>query len=79
MHDEAIARDESCHWSPAVFTRTGDTDRAIADISSMCGIFLDCDDGSHMKPHEFSNMFPYLIMAIYNSAGSTPEGRGIGS
>jgi hypothetical protein len=73
LHMRQRRKGEGRHWSPAVFKPTGDTDRAIADIESMCGLLLDGDDGSQMAPQDFADLLPHVSMVIYNTASSTPE------
>ena len=74
MHKRSIPKEDAFLWSPAVFdpSKSERTDRGLANIVAISGIWLD-NDGGDLSIDEFTTMFPQLEMIIYNSASSTQK------
>ncbi len=62
--------------SPAVFDAelSDETNRGLANISFMRGLWLD-NDGGDLTPEMFARLFPRLRMVIMNTYRSTPENK----
>jgi hypothetical protein len=72
LHERAVVKSDAFLWSPSVFDpgKAVDTCRGLANITSIWGVWLDCDGGD-LDIDEFAAMFPHLTMVLYNSSSST--------
>lgn len=73
MHTRFVpSKDEAGLISPATFDAflSPDTNRGLANITSLWGIWLD-NDGGDLSHQEFADLFPNLRMAVFNSWSST--------
>jgi hypothetical protein len=71
LHARAVVKDDMMHWSPAIFVPDDKSYRARQNIASMWGVWLDCDNGTRIGPHDLAAMLPHLMMVVYNSSSST--------
>lgn len=72
LHARVVAKEAAGVISPAHFDpdKAADTDRGLANITHLRGIWLD-NDGGDLTHRAFADLFPYLRMVVWNTASST--------
>lgn len=72
LHARVVAKEAAGAISPAHFDpdKAPETDRGLANITHLRGIWLD-NDGGDLTHRAFADLFPYLRMVVWNTASST--------
>jgi hypothetical protein len=72
LHARVVAKEAAGVISPAHFDpdKVADTDRGLANITHLRGIWLD-NDGGDLTHRAFADLFPYLRIVVWNTASST--------